>query len=69
MERFWQCVDRTGVNSVEIPVYWEEFEKEEGKFDYKLLEEHVDQAKQHRVKLLLVWFGTWKNGTSKFAPQ
>lgn len=69
MERFWQCVAETGVNAVEIPIYWEEFEKQEGQYDYRMLDYCMEQAEKYDVKIIFLWFGTWKNGTSKFIPS
>ncbi|MDR0873582.1 MAG: DUF5597 domain-containing protein [Prevotellaceae bacterium] len=55
-------------NSVIATVSWELFEPEEGKFDYTLVKGIIDQARQNDLKLILIWFGTWKNTGATYAP-
>ncbi|GAB6010603.1 GH35 family beta-galactosidase [Viscerimonas tarda] len=55
-------------NSVIATVSWELFEQEEGKFDYSLVKGIIDQARQNDLKLILIWFGTWKNASSTYVP-
>ena len=55
-------------NTLEIPVYWEQIEPEEGEFDFANLEELLDQARKSKIKIILLWFGTWKNGDMDYTP-
>lgn len=64
----WSAVDRLGANTLEAPVYWEQFEPDQGHFDTTLVDMLVRQAREHRVRLVLLWFGTWKNGSSHYVP-
>ena len=64
----WSAVDRMGANTLEAPVYWEQFEPDQGHFDTTLVDMLVRQAREHRVRLVLLWFGTWKNGSSHYVP-
>lgn len=57
-----------GLNTVLTPIYWEFLEPEEGHFDYTLLDETIEQARQNHLKLVLLWFGAWKNSMSCYAP-
>ena len=57
------------LNSVIATVSWELFEPQEGKFDYTLLKGIIDQARQNNLKLILIWFGTWKNAGSTYVPE
>lgn len=68
MKAFWDSVAFTGVNTVEIPVYWETFEPEQNLFCYEFVDECLRQADLYDVKVIFLWFGSWKNGTSKYAP-
>lgn len=68
MKDFWNSVKFTGVNTVEIPVYWETFEPDQNVFCYEFIDECLRQAELHDVKVIFLWFGSWKNGTSKYVP-
>ena len=56
-------------NMLEIPVYWEQIEPEEGTFDFAQLDELLDSARSQGVRLVLLWFGTWKNGNMEYVPD
>jgi len=55
-------------NTVIAPVTWELLEPTEGTYDFGQLEDMVRTARQHQVKLIVLWFGSWKNGVSQYAP-
>ena len=55
-------------NTVEIPVYWDQVEPEEGKFDFTSVDALLASARRYGVKLILLWFATWKNGNMDYAP-
>lgn len=57
-----------GLNTVLMPVYWELIEPTEGNFDFSLLDEAISTARQNDLKLVLLWFGAWKNSMSCYAP-
>ncbi|MDR2463978.1 MAG: beta-galactosidase, partial [Verrucomicrobiales bacterium] len=57
-----------GLNTVIAPVYWELTEPEEGKFDFQLLDAMVRQAREQNLKLIVLWFGSYKNGKSTYPP-
>lgn len=57
------------LNSVIATVSWELFEPREGEFDYTLVKGIIDQARGNNLKLILIWFGTWKNSWSTYAPE
>jgi beta-galactosidase GanA len=56
------------LNTVMLPVYWDLIEPEEGKFDFSLVAGAVDHARQRGLHLVYLWFGTWKNSMSCYAP-
>jgi beta-galactosidase GanA len=53
---------------VEAPVYWEQLEPQPGTFDFTNVDALIEQARQHSVHLILLWFGGWKNGSMHYAP-
>ena len=65
----WPYLDPLGLNTVVFPIAWENIEKEQGKFDFSLLKGLIDQARKHEKKVVLLWFGLWKNGESFYTPD
>jgi beta-galactosidase GanA len=65
----WSVVDRLHANTVEIPVAWEQIEAVEGKFDFSWVDTLLPQARQHNVRLVLLWFGAFKNTSPSYAPE
>jgi Domain of unknown function (DUF5597)/Beta-galactosidase len=55
-------------NTVLMPVAWDEIEPEEGRFDFSILDHWIAAARRGHLHLVLLWFGSWKNGFSSYAP-
>jgi hypothetical protein len=68
LPKVWPAIDAMHANTVEMPVYWEQMEPEPGRFDYSVVDILLAQARAHHVHLVLLWFGTWKNGSSHYMP-
>jgi beta-galactosidase GanA len=56
------------MNTVLIPAYWDLIEPEEGRFDFSSVDAVVGQARESGMRLVLLWFGSWKNSMSCYAP-
>ena len=69
LPKVWAAMEYLNVNTVEIPVYWEQFEARRGQYDYTAIDTLLTQARQHRLRLVLLWFGTWKNGSQHYMPE
>jgi len=69
LPQVWPAIEAIHANTVEAPVYWEQLESQPGRFDFSVVDELVKQARSHRVYLVLLWFGTWKNGRMHYVPE
>ncbi|MDQ2831516.1 MAG: beta-galactosidase, partial [Chloroflexota bacterium] len=68
MAPLWDVLVRMHANTAEVPVYWEQIEPEEGAFDFSIVDDVIAGAREHELRLILLWFATWKNGTMKYTP-
>lgn len=64
----WTAVKEMHVNTLEVPIYWEQIEALPGKFDFSIVDSLLIQARNHNVHLVLLWFATWKNGSNHYMP-
>lgn len=69
MAPVWPKLKAMNLNTVLAPVYWELIEPEEGKFDFDLYDKLIQQARDNKLKLVFLWFGSWKNSMSSHAPS
>jgi beta-galactosidase GanA len=69
MDRVWPVMEALHVNTVEVPIAWEQVESKEGTFDFSYLDLLLKQAREHDVRLVLLWFGTWKNTNPQYTPS
>jgi hypothetical protein len=69
MPQVWHAIKTMNANTLEIPIYWEQIEPQPGKFDFSLVDTLLNQGREHNVHLVLLWFATWKNGSSHYMPE
>jgi beta-galactosidase GanA len=69
LETGWKALAALHANTAEIPIYWEQFEPAEGTYDFMAVDAALAGARAHGLKLILLWFATWKNGMMKYAPE
>jgi len=64
----WAVLKAANLNTVLAPVTWEQIEPTEGRFDFTVLDGLIQQARANDMRLVLLWFGAWKNSMSTYAP-
>jgi hypothetical protein len=69
MRPVWKRMAKKNLNSVIASVSWELVEPEEGNFDFRLVDSIIAGAGKEDLKLVLIWFGSWKNGGSVYIPS
>ncbi len=57
-----------GANTVAVPVCWDMFEPEEGKYDTAYVERIIARCREEGLHLSILWFGSWKNGQMEYTP-
>ncbi len=65
----WRQARQVHANTVEIPIYWHAIEPEPGLFRFDTIDAIVEGARRNNLRLVLLWFATWKNGTMDYAPD
>lgn len=68
LETHWETLKTIGLNTVIAPVEWDQIEPREGVYDFTSLEGLIRQAETHNMKVVLLWFGAWKNSMSSYVP-
>ena len=68
-DEVFKAVQAAHGNTALIAVYWDQIEPEEGKFDFTSVDALLTGARRYGVRLILLWFGTWKNGNMDFTPE
>lgn len=69
LDKVWPVVEQMQANTLGIPVAWEQIEPVEGQFDFSYLDVLIEQAAARDVKVVLLWFATWKNNAPHYAPS
>jgi beta-galactosidase GanA len=68
MRPIWSKLAAMNLNTVLVPIYWELIEPSEGKFDFTLVDGLILEARKHKLRLIPLWFASWKNSMSCYAP-
>ncbi|KAI1008319.1 hypothetical protein LB504_002085 [Fusarium proliferatum] len=69
MEPVWQKMVAMNINTLLGCVTWDMIEPEEDVFDFSVLDEVIIAARKHSMHLVLLWFGSFKNGLSTYVPS
>ena len=68
MQPYWPKLAAANMNTVLAAVTWELVEPEKGKFDFALVDGAIREARRNHLRLIFLWFGSWKNGESTYTP-
>lgn len=68
LPKIWPAIATLHANTLEVPIAWEQIEPVEGRFDFGFLDTLLREARAHDVRLVILWFGTWKNTAPSYAP-
>jgi beta-galactosidase GanA len=69
LPKVWPAVEMMHANTLVIPVAWEQVEPREGEFDFSFVDTLVAQARERQLRLVLLWFATWKNNGPSYTPE
>ena len=69
MQPAWPQLTEMNLNTVLAAVPWDVIEPSEGKFDFTMVDQLIEDARAQKLRLVLLWFGSWKNGFSHYVPE
>jgi hypothetical protein len=69
LQKVWKEMKDLHLNTVLAYAYWELLEPVEGKYNFELVDAAIEGAKKENLKIVLVWFGSWKSTASTYAPE
>ena len=69
MKPIWNKLGAMHLNTVIGTASWELIEPEEGQFDFSQVDAQINEARQREIRLVLIWFATWKNAGSSYVPR
>ncbi len=69
MRPVWKKLADKNLNSVIATVSWELIEPVEGKFNFALVDSIIAGARKANLKLVLIWFASFKNAGSVYIPS
>jgi uncharacterized protein DUF5597/glycosyl hydrolase family 42 (putative beta-galactosidase) len=69
MKPIWDKLSAMHLNTVIGTVSWELIEPEEGRFDFSHVDAQITEARRRSMRLVLIWFATWKNAGSSYVPH
>jgi len=69
LPKVWPTIHALHANTLEIPIAWEQIEPVEGRFDFSWVDTLLTESRANGVRLVPLWFGTWKNTNPQYTPE
>ena len=69
LDKTWPQLKELGCNTLEAPIYWQNIEPEQGYYNFSELDYLITESRKQGLKLILLWFGSFKNGSSQYPPE
>lgn len=69
MAHVWDKLAKNGVRTVIGAASWELVERQEGRYDFTAVDDQIQQARARGMRLVMIWFGAYKNAASTYAPS
>jgi hypothetical protein len=66
---YWSKFKSLNLNTLIAPAYWHLIEPQEGHFDFTTVDALLRAARENRMRVVLLWFGSWKNSMSCYVPD
>jgi len=68
MQPVWPKLVAGNLNCALLAVSWAQIEPEEGRYEFALVDGLIQEARRSNLRIVFLWFGSWKNGLSSYAP-
>ena len=68
MQPIWDRLAGMGIRTVIGAASWAQVEPVDGSFDFSTVDAQIEQARLRGMRLVLIWFGAFKNAGSTYAP-
>src|ERR1035441_6351268 len=69
LKPWWHTFVEAKLTTVLAGVSWAQIEPQEGKFDFSVPDGIIQDARSHNLHLVLLWFASYKNGSSSYPPD
>ena len=69
MAEVWPRLAAINLNTVLTGMSWAWVEPEEGRYDFSIADRCLAEARQNKLHIIFLWFASWKNGVTSFAPD
>ncbi len=69
MAPVWERLGENGLRTVIGVASWQLVEPTEGVFDFEAVDDQLRQARARGIRIVLLWFGAYKNADSAYTPS
>jgi len=69
MKNYWPVLKASGMNTVLAAVEWSLIEPVENNYNFSVVDNLIEDARANDLRLVFLWFGSWKNGQSHYMPE